>query len=249
MPPERNYLLALETLFKRKHVVLLDDLRNALQTHSRTTIFRVLSSVGYRTSYSHAGRFYTLKDIPKFSDPGIWFWRDVGFSAHGTLRATAVSLVEQAPAGQTHEELQGQLRLRLHDTLLDLVEAKALTRRPWEDIYVYLNADHEAAATQWVKRQTLVRHPIEPKPILPLDPARVIEILGLGDRLLNLETPRNNRADQEASSLMPGIARIGIPGCPQRGVTPRGSYRKMAFIAHSQRGVCLAPLCESFALC
>lgn len=177
MPPERNYLLALEQLFQRKHVVLLDELRNALQTHSRTTIFRVLSSVGYHTSYSHAGCFYTLKDIPKFNDLGIWFWRNVGFSAHGTLRATAVSLVEQAPAGQTHEELQGHLRLRLYDTLRDLVEAKALTRQLWEDVYVYLNANREAAAVQWAKRQTLVRYPVEPKPILPLDPARVIDIL------------------------------------------------------------------------
>jgi hypothetical protein len=177
MPTERNYLLALEQLFQGKHVVLLDDLRNALQTHSRTTIFRVLSSVGYLTSYSHAGRFYTLKDIPKFNDLGLWFWRDVGFSAHGTLRATAVSLVEQAPAGQTHEELQGHLRLRLYDTLRDLVEAKALTRQLWEDVYVYLNAHREAAAAQWSKRQTLVRYPVEPKPILPLDPARVIDIL------------------------------------------------------------------------
>jgi hypothetical protein len=177
MPPERNYLLALEKLFQRKHVVLLDELRDALQTHSRTTIFRVLSSVGYHTSYSQAGRFYTLKDIPKFNDLGIWFWRDVGFSAHGTLRATAVFLVEQAPAGQTHEELQGQLRLRLYDTLRDLVEAKALTRQVWEDVYVYLNANREAAAAQWAKRQTLVRYPVEPKPILALDPARVIDIL------------------------------------------------------------------------
>jgi len=177
MSPERNYLLALEKLFQGKHVVLLDELRDALQTHSRTTIFRVLSGVGYYTSYSHAGRFYTLKDIPKFNDLGIWFWRDVGFSAHGTLRATAVSLVEQAPAGQTHEELQGQLRLRLYDTLRDLVEAKALTRQLWEDVYVYLNADAEAAAAQWAKRQTLVRYPVEPKPVLPLDPARVIDIL------------------------------------------------------------------------
>jgi len=177
MPPERNYLIALETLFQRKHVVLLDELRNALQTHSRTTIFRVLTSVGYHTSYSHAGRFYTLKEIPKFNDLGIWFWRDVGFSALGTLRATAVALVEQAPAGQTHDELQHQLRLRLHDTLRDLVEAKALTRQLWEDVYVYLNANREAAAAQWAKRQTLVRYPVEPKPVLPLDPARVIDIL------------------------------------------------------------------------
>ena len=177
MPPKHNYLAALETLFKRKHVVVLDELRDALQTHSRTTIFRVLSSVGYHTSYSHAGRFYALKEIPKFNDLGIWFWRDVGFSMHGTLRSTAIALVEKAPGGQTHEELQERLRLRLHDTLRDLVEAKELTRRLWEDVYVYLNASREAAAAQWAERQTLVRHPVEPKPVLPLAPARVIDIL------------------------------------------------------------------------
>ncbi len=177
MPTEHNYLVAVETLFKRKHVVVLDELRAALQTHSRTTIFRVLSGVGYHTSYSHAGRFYTLKEIPKFNDLGLWFWRDVGFSMQGTLRATAVALVENAPAGQTHEELQERLRLRLHDTLRDLVEAKALTRRLWEDVYVYLNANREAAEVQWAERQRLVRYPVEPKPVLALDPARVIDIL------------------------------------------------------------------------
>ena len=177
MPFERNYLLALKNLFQCKRVVLLDDLRSALQTPSRTTIFRVLSSVGYLTSYSHAGRFYTLKDIPKFNDLGIWFYHHIGFSAHGTLRTTAVFLVNQAPAGQTHEDLQGQLRLRLHDTLRDLVQAKALTRQLWQDVYVYLNADREAGAAQWAKRQTLSRRPIEPTPALPLDPVRVIDVL------------------------------------------------------------------------
>jgi len=177
MPAKHNYRIALETLFKRKHVVVLDELRDALQTHSRTTIFRVLISVGYHTSYSHAGRFYTLKEIPKFNDLGIWFWRDVGFSMHGTLRATAVSLVEGASAGQTHEELQERLRLRLHDTLRDLVEAKALSRQLWEDVYVYLNANRGAAEVQWAERQRLVRYAVEPKPVLPLDPARVIDIL------------------------------------------------------------------------
>ena len=177
MPTEHNYLVALETLFKRKHVVVLDELRAALQTHSRTTIFRVLRGVGYHTSYSHAGRFYTLKEIPKFNDLGLWFWRDVGFSMQGTLRATAVALVENASAGQTHEELQERLRLRLHDTLRNLVEAKELTRRSWEDVYVYLKADREAATAQWAERQKLVRHTVEPKPVLTLDPARIIDIL------------------------------------------------------------------------
>ena len=108
MPTEHNYLVALKTLFKRKHVVVLDELRAALQTHSRTTIFRVLSGVGYHTSYSHAGRFYTLKEIPKFNDLGLWFWRDVGFSMEGTLRATAVALVKMlVPAKPTRNFKNG----------------------------------------------------------------------------------------------------------------------------------------------
>jgi len=67
----------------------LNDLRAALGTTSRTTIFRILKGVGYFTSYSHAGRYYTLRRIPKFDRWGLWAWRDVRFSSHGTLRATA----------------------------------------------------------------------------------------------------------------------------------------------------------------
>ena len=66
------YVSALEDLYRSQPVAVLDDLREALDTHgtcvshSRTTIFRILSTAGYLTSYSHAGRYYTLKRIPKF---------------------------------------------------------------------------------------------------------------------------------------------------------------------------------------
>ncbi len=66
MPTYTPYISALKTLFRAKPVALLDDLRGALKTPSRTTIFRVLSAAGYLTSYSHAGRYYTLKRIPQF---------------------------------------------------------------------------------------------------------------------------------------------------------------------------------------
>jgi hypothetical protein len=150
-----KYLSRLNQLFRRKRAALLDDLRAALGTHSRTTIFRILKAVGYFTSYSHAGRFYTLRRIPKFDHCGLWGWRGIGFSSHGTLRATSVFLVAQSEAGQTHEELQRQLGLRVHDTLRSLVEAGAITRERFEDAYLYLSPDTKKAAAQIAARRQL----------------------------------------------------------------------------------------------
>jgi hypothetical protein len=82
-----QYVARLNQIYRRKRAALLDDLRETLGTASRTTIFRILKSVGYFTSYSHAGRFYTLRGIPQFDRLGLWSWRGIGFSSHGTLRA------------------------------------------------------------------------------------------------------------------------------------------------------------------
>src|SRR5437870_2604986 len=79
MAAQSHYLPALHKLFRTRPVALLSDLRKALQTPSRTTVFRVLSSVGYLASYSHAGRYYTLKRIPQFDPRGLWHYRQIGF--------------------------------------------------------------------------------------------------------------------------------------------------------------------------
>jgi len=170
-----KYVSRLNQLFRRKRAALLDDLRAALGTASRTTIFRILKAVGYFTSYSHAGRFYTLRRIPKFDRLGLWSWRGIGFSSHGTLRATSVFLIEQSEAGQTHEELQHQLGLRVHDTLRSLVQEGIITRERFEDIYVYLSADPKKATTQMAARQEL--HILTPAAVAPPDPLLVIDVL------------------------------------------------------------------------
>jgi len=157
VPIDTPYVSALKKLFWTKPVALLDDLRDALQTQSRTTIFRVLCAVGYLTSYSHAGRYYTLKRIPKFDSRGIWLYRDIGFSSHGTLRATVIDLVETSPAGHTHGELQDLLHLRVHDTLRLLVRARELSRERFEDAYVYLSSKPKRASLQWAQRRQLAR--------------------------------------------------------------------------------------------
>jgi hypothetical protein len=170
-----KYASRLNQLFRRKRAALLDDLRTTLGTASRTTIFRILKAVGYFTSYSHAGRFYTLRHIPKFDRLGLWSWRGIGFSSHGTLRATLIFLIEQSKAGQTHGELQGQLGLRVHDTLLSLVREGIITRERFEDIYLYLSADPKKAAGQMAARQKL-QVPSRAM-VVPPDPLLVIDVL------------------------------------------------------------------------
>jgi hypothetical protein len=172
-PIDPQYLSALEKLYRTKRVALLDDLREALHTQSRTTIFRVLSAAGYLTSYSHAGRYYTLKRIPKFDSHGIWLHRDVGFSLHGTLRATVIQLVEKSAAGQTHSELQDLLQLRVHDTLRLLIQDHALTRKQFQDAYLYLSSKPKRASAQWTQRQQLAATAMPAE----MEPSRLIDVL------------------------------------------------------------------------
>ena len=173
VPIDPQYVSALEKLYQTRRVALLDDLREALHTQSRTTIFRVLSAVGYLTSYSHAGRYYTLKRIPKFDSHGIWLHRDIGFSLRGTLRATVIHIVEKSPAGQTHGELQDVLQLRVHDTLRLLIQDHALTRKQFQDAYLYLSSKPKQASAQWAQRQQLAAAAFPAE----LEPARVVDVL------------------------------------------------------------------------
>jgi hypothetical protein len=177
MPAHLKYLSRLEGLFRRKRAALLDDLRAALGTASRTTIFRILRAVGYFTSYSHAGRYYTLRRIPEFDRCGLWSWRGIGFSSRGTLRATLMFLIQASPAGQTHEELRQRLGLRVHDTLRSLVLGSAIGREPFEDVYLYLNADPKKAAAQMAARRQI--QPPAPALVVDpwLDPSLVIDVL------------------------------------------------------------------------
>ena len=71
---------ALTRLFQRQSVADLATLSAALKTSSRTSVFRRLSVLGYLSSYSHAGRFYTLRHIPQFDRDGVWQHQGVCFS-------------------------------------------------------------------------------------------------------------------------------------------------------------------------
>jgi len=161
-------------MFQRDRIADLDHLRGVLGPISRMTVFRRLSALGYLTSYSHAGRYYTLREIPVFDSDGLWRHGDVLFSRDGTLARTLVRLVGDADAGQFQRELQLRLRLRVHDTLGDLVAQARLGRSPLWGEYLYTSVEKVRAAAQLACRTGL-----GPVPALgaTLAPALMVEVL------------------------------------------------------------------------
>jgi hypothetical protein len=164
----------LRALFRRQPVCEMVDLRRELGTSERT-VFRVLARIGYHSSFNHAGRYYALKDVPTFDEEGLWFQGQAGFSAAGTLRTTLERMVCRAPEGRTHEELAARVRLRVYDTLRDLVRAKLLGRELVEALHVYLDPAPEAAAAQVRRRRELLAAGMSPQ--APVDLARVVDVL------------------------------------------------------------------------
>jgi len=164
----------LRSLFRRTVVADMDELFRTLKTQSRMSVFRRLREVGYRSSYTHAGRYYTLLDIPRFDERGLWFHQDVGFSCFGTLKATLIALVDTEPIGFTHEELEGLLHLRVHNTLLDLVREGRVGRDSVEGTYLYISASSERGVEQKQRRGGARRGRRGPA---PLATTTVIEVL------------------------------------------------------------------------
>jgi len=166
---------ALSRLFNRQPVADLPCIKKVLGTKSRATVSRILCEVGYLTSYSHAGRYYTLDRIPRFDDDGLWAYGEILFSEHRTLRSTIVHFVDAAPAGQTHAELQGRLHIRIHDTLRDLLEDELIGRTALEDLYIYVNSNRRKAQRQISARRRLLHR--SPKNVSMPNRNAIIDVL------------------------------------------------------------------------
>ena len=85
MKPIRFAAERLETLLQDAKVVTLPQLKAALGTTVDLTVFRKLSALPYRTSYSHRGAYYTLDTLAQYDELGLWSYQDIHFSRYGTL--------------------------------------------------------------------------------------------------------------------------------------------------------------------
>jgi len=70
----------LRRFLRRNHIATLPQLKQLLGTGADITVFRKLKELSYRTSYSHRGSFYTLDEIARFDEQGLWSFDSVWFA-------------------------------------------------------------------------------------------------------------------------------------------------------------------------
>jgi len=143
----------LVSLLHDQKVATMPQLKDALGTAVTYTVLRKLSPLGYRSSYSHGGTYYTLDSLAHYDELGLWSYRDVHFSRQGTLLNTAEALVTQSPAGYQVPELEAVVHVAAKDALRQLVQAQRLFRREWQGRYLYCAQDRTRRQEQWAARQ------------------------------------------------------------------------------------------------
>jgi hypothetical protein len=139
----------------------IDDLKNTLRTQCRMTVFRKLSMLGYISSYSHSGKYYSLKRIARYNKYGIWSYKSALFSKNRTLKKTTKFLIDCSTKGYTASELNSILKVKVDDTLLELVKNKNVIRKKLSGIYIYYSRARKLSKKQELMRIDKIQYPDE----------------------------------------------------------------------------------------
>ena len=119
---------------------------------SAMTVRRALSAHGYLTSYNFNAGYYTLAEIPEFDEHGLWAYRKIRFSRHGTLPRTLRQLVSDSSSGMSAEELEKRLKVNPRPRLTRLIYNGEVAREKLKGKFVYFNTDAVRQRDQLAQR-------------------------------------------------------------------------------------------------
>jgi hypothetical protein len=148
-------------LLRRRRVATLAQLQAAADC-SHMTVFRGLDKTGYYTSLNENSRWYILAQTPRFDAQGLWGYRQLVFSRHGTLTQTLRVLVDTSPAGYTVSELETKVHTPVANLLCRLGQAGQIAARRLERHAVYLAVEATQQARQWTQRLAVAAPPSPP---------------------------------------------------------------------------------------
>ena len=147
-------------LWLRAHkVATLPELKQALGTEVGMTVFRKLRELGYHSSYSHRGQYYTLNEIARFDEQGLWSHHGIWFSRHGSLLNSAESFVQISEAGYFSQELENLLHVSVKEALFQLVSQRRLTRESLAHRFLYCASEPALRKQQLLARRMMQAQP------------------------------------------------------------------------------------------
>ena len=145
---------------RQRKIADLPELKRALGTDTDLTVFRKLKQLDYLASYTHRGRFYTLAEIARFDDHGLWSYEAVWFSRYGTLLATVEAFVNASSNGYYAPELADALHAEVQQPLRHLVQLQRLSRIEVDGQFLYTTIDSVQRRQQILARRSAQAVPV-----------------------------------------------------------------------------------------
>ncbi len=142
--------------FKKQKILTMSILLKILICSERT-IQRRLKDWSVYTSYNKNGRYYTLPDIPRFDQYGIWKHSGVFFSKYGNLKNTVIAVIKQSNTGLSAHELSEVTGLSSYAFLSHFKSIPDIKREKQKGIYIYFSSDTDQFVMQKRKRESLAQ--------------------------------------------------------------------------------------------
>lgn len=190
----------LQSLFRRRKCWMLAQLAQTLG-YALVSVRRFLKQIGYFRSYTHNGKWYTLREFPQFNRDGLWRHKDIGFSRHGSLLATIDHLVGHSPAGLSASELTRKLEHPCHAVLTHLHHAGQLDRLEVGGQFRYLAIQPEINQRQ--RRQALLLQGPAPSTTLTTQAALWVLVEHIKDATLSFGQIAARLQEQRQVSVSP----------------------------------------------
>lgn len=151
---KNNSKKTLDAFLGMNRVATMEEMKAALDTGISMSIYRALKGLGYRTSYSHNGRYYALKKMIEFDEQGLWTARSVWFSKYGTLMKTLERFASDSECGYFADELEDLLHVGVRESLLRLVQQCRISRERVSRSYLYCSKNASIRRRQLAERQS-----------------------------------------------------------------------------------------------
>jgi hypothetical protein len=142
--------------FRTKKLMSLDELIRLLNCSKRSAQ-RQLKEWGTYTSYNQNGRYYALRNVPKFDNNGLWRFKNVFFSIHGNLTETVTCIVDRSKAGLTASEIGEILGLPGYTFLSHFKDTAHIEREKHEGVFIYCSKEPAVLEKQRKERDKLIR--------------------------------------------------------------------------------------------
>lgn len=160
--------------FKKRKMLTITELKTMLHC-STATASRRLKEWSALSSYNKNARYYTLPSIPLFNTKGLWNYRGVLFSKHGTLKNTVIHLVQISHNGLSNSELTDMLGTNTTSYLSQQKNLPGVKTEKHKRQVVYFSSDPGR-----YQRQKANRFPPEPTAMkLPPDAIGIIVLVHL----------------------------------------------------------------------